>query len=85
MGLRVNTPMGPNSGQGVECHISPDGRWLLYNETWEDVERVYAVEVGFYPCPALCARFLISSAVNARPYSFTSSSSPVKNAAWPAS
>jgi hypothetical protein len=41
----VHTPYLPAAGQGVECHVSPDGRWLLYNDTVEGVKQVCAVKV----------------------------------------
>jgi len=41
----VHTPYVPAAGQGVECCISTDGRWLLYNDTVEGVKQVCAVEL----------------------------------------
>ena len=43
----VHTPYLPFRAQGVNAGFSPDGRWLLYNDTVEGRRQVCAVEVGF--------------------------------------
>ena len=39
----IHTPYVPAAAQGVECHISPDSKWLLYNDTCDGVKQVCAV------------------------------------------
>lgn len=43
----IHTPYVPASAQGVECCVSSDGRWLLFNDTIEGVKQVCAVELDF--------------------------------------
>ncbi|MCC6484921.1 MAG: hypothetical protein IT209_08750 [Armatimonadetes bacterium] len=39
----VHTPYVPFAGQGVDATITPDGRWMLYNDTLDGVKQVCAV------------------------------------------
>lgn len=39
----VHTPYVPFAGQGVDACITPDSRWMLYNDTVDGKKQVCAV------------------------------------------
>ena len=41
----IHTPYVPAGGQGVDCGITRDGRWMVYNDTVDGAKQICAVRV----------------------------------------